>query len=117
MNRQATGSFVDLSNIKADADLDSNLGSFGCGKHRRNPACVAEDHLDRLDRLARYHLREHREKSALYQQMFNLGAERRAQDVDCWRDVVHVMRDFLYAWEAHETAKSRAILLQGEGTA
>src|SRR5437867_3991576 len=74
---------------------------------------------ERISRLANYHLRDHREKSELYEELANLEAERRSQDVECWRDIVMVMRDFLGVWEAHEQAKARAIFLDyaGPGTA
>ena len=41
-----------------------------------------------------------------------LEKERRTEDVECWRDVVMVMRDFLVVWEAHEQAKTKAIFLE-----
>ena len=74
---------------------------------------------ERISRLANYHLRDHREKSELYEELANLETERRSQDVECWRDIVMVMRDFLGVWEAHEQAKARAIFLDyaGPGTA
>jgi len=46
-----------------------------------------------------------------YQKRFDLTKEQRQQDVECWRDIVLVMRDFLTAWEAHEQARARAIFL------
>ncbi len=67
--------------------------------------------LMNLDRQAHYLMRQHKEKSPFYEQLFKLEQERRLQDVECWRDVVMVMRDFLYAWEAHEQAKAKAIFL------
>ena len=74
---------------------------------------------ERISRLANYHFRDHREKSELYEELANLETERRSQDVECWRDIVMVMRDFLGVWEAHEQAKARAIFLDyaGPGTA
>jgi len=71
--------------------------------------------LKALDHAALYHLREHREKEGLYRRMFEIETEKRSQKVECWRDVVMVMRDFLYIWEAHEHARSRAIFLQHVG--
>jgi hypothetical protein len=68
--------------------------------------------LTDLTRRANYLVREHREKAPFYQQWFDLEKERRTEDVECWRDVVMVMRDFLMAWEAHEQAKAKAIFLQ-----
>ena len=68
--------------------------------------------LEKLDRTARYHLRDHREKEPFYKQMFELEKEKRDQDVTCWNDVVMVMRDFLTTWEAHEQARARARLLE-----
>lgn len=64
-----------------------------------------------LDRRAHYLTRQHKEKAPFYDQLFKLEQERRLQEVECWRDVVMVMRDFLYAWEAHEQAKARAIFI------
>jgi hypothetical protein len=64
-----------------------------------------------LSRRANYMLRQHREKAPFYQQWFDLERERRSEDVECWRDVVMVMRDFLVVWEAHEQAKTKAIFL------
>ena len=72
--------------------------------------------LRRLDHAALYHLREHQEKGPLYRALFALETETRAQHTECWRDVAMVMRDFLYAWEAHEQARSRAIFIDHVGT-
>ena len=72
--------------------------------------------LNRLDHAALYHLREHQEKGPLYRTLFALETETRAQHIECWRDVAMVMRDFLYAWEAHEQARSRAIFIDHVGT-
>jgi len=69
----------------------------------------------RISRLANYHFRDHREKSELSEQLVDLETERRSQDVECWRDIVMVMRDFLAVWEAHEQAKARAIFLDHAG--
>lgn len=74
---------------------------------------VLKETIERLDRLANYKLRDHRDKVPLYQRTIELEKEQRAQDVECWRDVVKVMRDFLEIWEAQEQAKSRAIFLNG----
>jgi len=71
--------------------------------------------MERISRLAEYRLRDHREKSELYEEIFGLETERRSQDVECWRDIVMVMRDFLAVWEAHEQAKARAIFLDHAG--
>ena len=69
-----------------------------------------------LSRQANYGQREHKEKTPLYGKGFDLERERRAQDAECWRDIVMVMRDFLNIWEAHEQAKSRAIFLNHVGS-
>jgi hypothetical protein len=88
----------------------------------QNLALIEEDQnklydlLDKLDRQARYHLREHAEKRVLYEFLFKVKQERRAQDVECWRDVVMVMRDFLYTWDAHQQMKARARLLDHVGS-
>src|SRR5216117_1096474 len=71
--------------------------------------------LEKLDRAAIYHFREHREKGTLYQTFFSLQEQKRQQDTECWRDVVMVMRDFLYVWEAHEQMQARAIFLENVG--
>ena len=50
----------------------------------------------------------------LYGKRFDIEKERREQDVECWRDVTLVMRDFLAAWEALEQARARAIFLNDD---
>ncbi len=72
--------------------------------------------LDQFTRLARYHLRESRDIARLHDSNLRLEAQRRDEDVQCWRDVVMVMRDFLETWEAHEQAKNRAIFINDVGT-
>ena len=74
-----------------------------------------EQMLASLTRLSNYHLREHRDKAPLYQKLFDLEAERRKQEADCWSDVAMVMRDFLYAWEAFELARARLHLFSDVG--
>ena len=66
-------------------------------------------------RLANYNMREQRDVSRLSQGLFDLEVERRRQDVESWRDVVKVLRDFLYTWEVHEESRSRAMLLNDAG--
>ena len=65
---------------------------------------------------ANYQQRQPKEKNPFYEKEFDLEKERRAQDVECWRDVVLVMRDFLTIWEAHEQARSRAIFINHVGS-
>jgi len=74
------------------------------------------DMLNQLEVAANYHLREHQDKGVLYRKLFDLQTEKRSQQVECWRDVVLVMRDFLTVWEGHEQAKARAIFLEHVGT-
>lgn len=69
-----------------------------------------------LSRQANYGQRQHKEKTPIYEKGLDLERERRAQDADCWRDIVMVMRDFLNIWEAHEQARSRAIFLNHVGS-
>jgi hypothetical protein len=76
---------------------------------------IASDLLRRLTVAANYHLREHRETAVLYQTLFALERERREEDVECWRDLVMVMRDLLYVWDGHERAKAKAIFLSHAG--
>jgi len=71
--------------------------------------------VQNLDRQARYRMREHQEKRVLYELLFKAKQEERLQDVECWRDVVLVMRDFLNAWDAHEQMQARAIFLDHAG--
>ncbi len=72
--------------------------------------------LNQSTRLARYHLREPNETARLRESSLQLDSQRRQEDIQCWRDVVLVMRDFLEAWEVHEQAKSRAIFINHAGT-
>jgi len=44
----------------------------------------AESMLELLDEGVRYHLRDHREKSGIYQLLFGLEREIRAEYVSCW---------------------------------
>ena len=71
--------------------------------------------LDQSTRLARYRLREQNEVARLRESSLRLDSERRDEDIQCWRDVVLVMRDFLNAWEVHEQAKARSIFIQHAG--
>jgi hypothetical protein len=61
-------------------------------------------------------MREHQEKRALYELLFKAKQEERLQDVECWRDIVLVMRDFLNTWDAHEQMQARAIFLDHAGS-
>lgn len=83
-----------------------NLERIGQDKTR------IDEMLAGLSRKANYLMREHRDKQPFYDQIFRLEVEKRQQDVECWRDIVMVMRDFLYAWEGHEQARAKAILLK-----
>ena len=74
-----------------------------------------EDLLSQFTRLACYHLRDQRDVGRLRDSALQLEAQRRDEDVQCWRDVVMVMRDFLESWEAHEQAKNRSIFLNHAG--
>jgi hypothetical protein len=76
---------------------------------------AVETLLDQSTRLARYHLRDQREVGRVRDSALRLDTQRRDEDIQCWRDVVLVMRDFLDAWEAHEQAKSRAIFINHAG--
>jgi len=73
---------------------------------------VISEMLERVGRMANYQLREHRDKDSFYRKLFELETEARSQQTECWRDVVLVMKDFLYAWEAHEQARARAVFLK-----
>lgn len=77
--------------------------------------CVVEEMLNQLTVAADYRLRAHQEKAPLYRRMFEIETEKRSQRVECWRDIAHVMRDFLATWEAHEQARSRAIFFNDVG--
>ena len=55
------------------------------------------------------------DRRSLYQRMFDLEKEEREQEVECWRDIVDVLRDLLVVWEAHEQAKAKAIFLKYAG--
>jgi hypothetical protein len=76
---------------------------------------VTEYMLAKVNRQALYDLKEHRERTVFYQTLCRLEEERRSQAVECWRDVVMVLRDFLVVWEAHEQSQARAIFLENVG--
>lgn len=67
--------------------------------------------LTELDHRTNYMVRQHREKAPFYEQLFKLEQERRTEDVECWRDVFMAIKEWLYAWGAHEEAKAKAIFL------
>jgi len=75
-----------------------------------------ESLLGESARLARYHLREPNEATRLRDASLQLDSQRRDQDIQCWRDVVQVMRDFLNNWEVHEQAKNRSVFLNHAGS-
>jgi hypothetical protein len=70
-----------------------------------------ESLLNESSRLARYHLREPNEATRLRESALQLDSQQRQEDIQCWRDVVQVMCDFLNAWEVHEQARAKAIFL------
>ena len=72
--------------------------------------------LDQSTHLARYHLQHQRDVTRLHESALRLESERRHEDIQCWRDVVQVMRDFLDAWETHEQARNRSIFLHHAGS-
>lgn len=71
----------------------------------------ATEMLLSVQRQANYLMRPRKDEAPHQKQLFELERERRQQDVEAWRDVAMLMRDFLYAWEAHELAKSKAMFL------
>ena len=75
-----------------------------------------ETFVNESARLARYHLREPNEATRLRESALQLDAQQRQEDIQCWRDTVQVMRDFLNAWEVHEQARSRAIFFNHAGS-
>ena len=81
----------------------------------RDKALIREM-LTRLDVAARYQMREHQDKGIFYRKLFELETEARSEQVECWRDVVMVMRDFLTVWEAHEQARARAMFIENVGS-
>ncbi len=117
-------SLDDLINQKGRI-LKTKLEVFASEIHERvrirsrNIDRISEDEetvkkmLKELNRMERYRLRDTgQQQRTLYQEVFTLEKERREQDVECWRDVVQVMRDFLDTWEAHQQAKSKADLFK-----
>ena len=88
---------------------DRNLGRINEEKAR------VQEMIIKFTRLANYHLREHKDQNLLYQHLFDLETQRRSEDVECWRDIVMVMRDFLEVWDAHEQAKAKAIFFNHAG--
>jgi hypothetical protein len=47
----------------------------------------------------------------LYLRLLDVSRERRSQDIDCWRDLVHVFKDILIIWEDLEQSKVRDAML------
>lgn len=50
----------------------------------------------------------------LHQKRFDLGKERRQIDVECWRDLTQIMREFLASWEGFELSRTREQVLFSE---
>ena len=88
---------------------DRNLARIGSDKEK------VEKLLDQFSRLARYHLRDPKDVTRLHDSNLRLETQTREEDIQCWRDVVLVMRDFLETWEAHEQAKTRSIFINHVG--
>ena len=88
---------------------DRNLERIGSEKDH------VESLLNQSTRLARYRLREPNEGTRLRESSLQLDSQRRQEDIQCWRDVVMVMRDFLEVWEVHEQAKARSIFINHAG--
>lgn len=88
---------------------DRNLERIDDGKGQ------VEALLNESSRLARYHLREPSEATRLRESSMQLDSQQRQEDIQCWRDTVQVMKDFLIAWEVHEQAKSRSIFINHAG--
>lgn len=88
---------------------DRNLDRIGSEKEQ------VEQLLNQSTRLARYHLREPNDAARLRESSLQLDAQRRQEDIQCWRDIVLVMRDFLEAWEVHEQARARSIFIHHAG--
>lgn len=74
---------------------------------------IYADELALYEMIRRINYRAHdiSDRSTLYQQLFEFKKERREQDVECWKDLVLVVRDFLVAFEAHENATAKARLI------
>lgn len=43
--------------------------------------------------------------------LLQLSQQRRSENIECWRDVVAVMREFLATWEALQQSQARALFL------
>lgn len=89
---------------------DRNLERIDHGKEQ------VETLLNESSRLCRYHLRDSSEATRLRESVWQLDSQQRQEDIQCWRDVVQAMRDFLNAWEGHEQARAKAIFLNDAGS-
>jgi hypothetical protein len=68
--------------------------------------------LGKMARQVLYNMRPFpTDDSGLYRLVFDLETQKRGEQVECWRDVAQVMKDFLETWEALEQSKSRSIFL------
>jgi hypothetical protein len=98
-------------------EIIARLGIWNGNLERINQEKAGvEELLGQSTRLARYHLRDQRDAGRFREDALKLETQRREEDVQCWQDVVMVMRDFLDTWEAHEQAKSRAIFINYAGS-
>jgi hypothetical protein len=73
----------------------------------------ARSMLAAITRQVNYSMRPHQDKTRFYDLHFEFERQRRSEHVECWQDIVQVMKDFLIVWEALEHAKARAAFLGG----
>jgi hypothetical protein len=98
-------------------EIVARLGIWNRNLERISSERTSVDELlNQSTRLARYHLRDQRDVGRLREDALKLDTQQREEDVQCWKDVVTVMRDFLTSWEAHEQAKSRSIFINHAGS-
>lgn len=81
---------------------------------------IAKLYVDRqtiyaMLRRMQYRAFEPRDLVGLYLRRLDILKEHRQQDVECWKDVAMVMRDFLMAFEAAEEAKAEVQFLGNVG--
>ena len=67
--------------------------------------------VHKLMRQMAYRGAEQRDELGLHGKILDLQEEERKEDVESWRDIVMVMRDFLLVWEEYEKAKNRGSFL------
>lgn len=74
-----------------------------------------DDEVVRVARLVDYGQLDPQQLSELQRHRADLQKERRKEDVECWRDLTALMKDFLDTWDSLERARGLALTMDHAG--